>query len=468
MSDLQITLIALGIVIILCVLIYNWWQERKFRLDMASNFIEPKQDALIDDFEMNADAFEGNEIAYPSRIRVEPNIDSLKTPTFNEEVFDEELIEIEFVTESTVAADEEREEQATFDKTTQDWSHLDDFAKPELTEHKFIAPNFLDEESEPASNSTKVVPDAAELEETIEKVLELTAQTASIELPAAIDTKVDLVAILTLEKDLANVKLNYALNDFVDFMIEFDKHVHAYSLNDSDTWDSISTDSILNKHSKQLAFSLQLVDRSGAVNRAMLNRFQHAVELLGLELGSQVEWLNHEDPLHFAQQLDQFCIEVDKIISFHLVQGEHGPFHGTKLRGLAEANGFSLGADGAFHFKDSRHLTASTEENAPLFTITNQHSQPFTVENLRSIVIKGITFQMDIPRVKNSVEVFSQMLAVAQKIQSGVSAQLVDDLQKPLTELQITKICQQLETIQTKMLTYGIAPGSVTALRLFS
>ncbi len=484
MSDLQITLIALGAVIILCVLLYNWWQERKFRLDMASSFIEPKHDALINDFEINPDAFEENELIHNLHPRLEPNIDSLDSqlnpPDFNELVFDENTnkataktfdaklatptdtvaVKAGSVLPATEGVGGMTESDSLDETLSQDWSDSKEFIEP-----NFIESSFLDNNLEQVV--TKPVPDAVN----VAKVLEIDAmQPKSIVLPVAVDIKIDLAAVLYLEKDLAKVKLNYALNDFVDLVMEFDKPVYAYGLNADGTWDLVKTDLALNKSYSQLVCSLQLVDRSGAVNRTTLNRFQHAVELLGLELGSQVEWLSEDEPLNFAQQLDQFCIDVDKIIGFHLVQGESGAFHGTKLRGLAEAKGFSLGSDGAFHYREPHNSTNGQviENNVPLFSIVHQNNQQFTVESLRNIVIKGVTFQMDIPRVENCAEVFNQMVAIAQKMQQGLAAHLVDDHQKLLTELQIAKICRQLEAIHTEMLTYGIAPGSPTALRLFS
>ena len=50
-----------------------------------------------------------------------------------------------------------------------------------------------------------------------------------------------------------------------------------------------------------------------------------------------------------ALALDQFCIDVDQLISVHLVQGENA-IHGTKFKGIAEANGLSLNNEGKFCF----------------------------------------------------------------------------------------------------------------------
>src|SRR3546814_15808283 len=47
MSDLQIGLISLGIVLILIVLIFNWWQDRRVRGKLREHFPEADQDPLM-------------------------------------------------------------------------------------------------------------------------------------------------------------------------------------------------------------------------------------------------------------------------------------------------------------------------------------------------------------------------------------------------------------------------------------
>jgi FtsZ-interacting cell division protein ZipA len=47
MSDLQIGLILLGVVLILIVVIFNWWQDRRIRQRMQEHFPERDQDPLM-------------------------------------------------------------------------------------------------------------------------------------------------------------------------------------------------------------------------------------------------------------------------------------------------------------------------------------------------------------------------------------------------------------------------------------
>jgi FtsZ-interacting cell division protein ZipA len=87
---------------------------------------------------------------------------------------------------------------------------------------------------------------------------------------------------------------------------------------------------------------------------------------------------------------------------------------------------------------------------------------------LRSSVLKSITFQIEIPKVSNSEQVFNQMILIAQKMASSLGAQLVDDNQKPLGDLQVEKIRQQLKVIHATMVARGVMPGSPASMRLFS
>jgi hypothetical protein len=60
------------------------------------------------------------------------------------------------------------------------------------------------------------------------------------------------------------------------------------------------------------------------------------------------------------------------------------------------------------------------------------------------------------------------MIHVAQKLSTSLSANIIDDKQKPLSDLQIEKIRQQLKIIHATMVARGVMPGSVASMRLFN
>jgi hypothetical protein len=270
-----------------------------------------------------------------------------------------------------------------------------------------------------------------------------------------ISQQIDLIALLYLQQPV----MGAPLREFLLSLTDLDKPIYVYGLGLDNVWCPLTRE----HESSQFicaACSMQLADRSGQVSRETLGRYLEAVGSLGRELSAHIEWQGISDPLSYASELDQFCIEVDKMVGFHLTQGVSGPFTGTKFRGLAEASGLVLGDDGAFHYQ--------SETGQKLFSVTNHDNNPFTTEMLRSNVIRGITFQLDIPRVKNCAEVFNQMVLIAKQMEGSLSGQLVDDKQRALGEIQIDKIRQQLKVIHATMVARGIVPGSPIALRLFS
>jgi FtsZ-interacting cell division protein ZipA len=279
------------------------------------------------------------------------------------------------------------------------------------------------------------------------------------QLPADADQQIDLIAVLYLTKPATGA----ALREFLLSIADLDKPIYAHGLGFDGVW------RLLTREQEGVEFtratcSLQLADRSGFISKISLGRFQHAVDSIGHKLGAQVEWQGSGDPWHFASELDQFCVEVDKMVGFNLVQGPSGPFTGTKFRGLAEASGLALREDGAFHYE----VETGAESGQSQFFITNHDANPFSTEMLRTSVIRGIKFQLDIPRVHNCIEIFNHMVLMARQMENSLNATLVDDNQRPLGETQIEKIRQQLKVIHAKMVTRGVVPGSYSALRLFS
>jgi FtsZ-interacting cell division protein ZipA len=148
------------------------------------------------------------------------------------------------------------------------------------------------------------------------------------------------------------------------------------------------------------------------------------------------------------------------MVGFHIMHGANGPIAGTKLRGLAEAQGMTLQEEGAFHYADDAGTT--------LFTMVSQDQRPFRPETLRTVFYRGVSFQMDVPRVSRCTDAFNQMVLLARQLEISLEGALVDDNQRRLGNAEIGKIRQQLDLLQARMVERGILPGTPTALRLFS
>jgi len=183
------------------------------------------------------------------------------------------------------------------------------------------------------------------------------------------------------------------------------------------------------------------------------------METLARALGLTVGWQGGYEPSEQAQSIDGFCIEVDKAVEFHVLANQ-GMFHATKLRGLAEACGMRLSADGRFELFNTDGQLA--------FSVRNYEGKPFSADMLKTAVMTGVTFQLDIPTTPNSLQVFDHMVDIAENMASSLSGSMIDVNRKAIGDAQLDKIRQQLKNISNAMAAQGITPGSSHAKRLFS
>ncbi|OIQ82425.1 cell division protein ZipA [mine drainage metagenome] len=419
MSDMQLYLIALGAVIIAAVILYNWWQERRLSQDAIQRFDGPEDDALMQDFPIDRDrpiAFDEATIELEERYEAR-----IEEPAPDPEI--EELpledIPLELIPENTLLSELPGVRQ----------------------EHQ------VEEASPPQESGFKLsFPDDA---------LIAPPGIAVSDLPSGMDEQIDLIALVQFDAPLTGAALLESLQPLPGF----DKATQWCGRDESGAWH------VLDRTREATLFSgmagaLQFSDRSGALSRECLRKFQLKIETLAEALGAESKWRGMGDPLRYADELDQFCIDVDVMVVFHLLHGGNGPFAATKLRGIAEAGGMKLHEDGTFHY--------ATESGNMLFSLINHDQRPFTPDFLRTAFIRGVTFQMDVPRVMNCLDAFNQMVLLARKMESSLDGVLIDDKQQTLNNEAMDKIREQLRIIYAKMVARNITPGSPSALRLFS
>lgn len=449
MSDLLIILVVLGVLIVVGVVVFNWWQERKFHSKIAGDFKPTKRDVLIEDFQINTSAIKREKSSHSSERK-----ESVLSSTYKEQAgLDKREPEVDLFTfthpnihevdapmSSSASLKIDLKQESTEETIEQQMLGSGNQDAEMLLEDKPSPPTLPVEDAESSSFSPlKTKPEEAFL-------------------PDALHTQIDLIALLYASIPLTQPKVLAIIQ--TQFK-EFTERNFSFGLSHTDEWVELAESKPEAMFSK-LVFSLQLADRGGAVSRATLNRYQHMVETIGLELSSHVEWQGANDPLNVAVNLDQFCIEVDKTVGFHLMTHQGAAFHATKLRGLMEAQGLLLGGDGKFH------LYHPQIKDLIEFSVKNYEGNPFSAEMLKNSVMHGVTFQLDIPTVKNSADVFDRMIVMAKTLAKQLDAGIVDDNRKELGDLQLEKIRQQLKMINATMIAKGIIPGSPQALRLFS
>lgn len=412
MSDLQLSLLALGAVIIAGVILFNWWQERRFMQESIRRFDGPADDALMEEFHIDATA-----------------IDTFESTDSVEERFDDPKIAEDAMLEDLQPA----AAPATVEPVPEPVAEPEkvDFAKPDAYQ------------TQAAATPSAALPEDDKPQPTVSTM------------PADVDEQIDLIGLAQLptSPDIA------ALQQAIQQLPKFDKPVHWFLQDDTGFWHALNP-ALAPSRYIQLVAALQLADRSGPVSQGTLLAFREHLANLASSMNAPLEWRGVDDPLRYATELDQFCIDVDVMVGFHIMQGSSGSFAGTKLRDLAEASGMQLHDDGAFHFEDA--------EGRALFSVVSQDHRPFKPETLRTVFYRGISFQLDVPRVEHCADAFNQMVLIARQLETSLEGTLVDDNQRALGDVEIDKIRQQLQVIHARMVARSILPGTPTALRLFS
>ena len=160
-----------------------------------------------------------------------------------------------------------------------------------------------------------------------------------------------------------------------------------------------------------------------------------------------------------AVLLDQFCAEVDVMIGINVISKDGGAFTGTKIRALAEASGFKLDGGGVFNFREGN--------GSAKFTLNNYEPTPFLPDNIRTLTTNGVTFLLDVPRIKNGERVFDQMTHLSRIFATTLGGIMVDDNQVPLSDSGIDRIKHKLSGIQAVMKSRDFPAGGEIAQRLF-
>lgn len=140
-----------------------------------------------------------------------------------------------------------------------------------------------------------------------------------------------------------------ALIEAIQRQGDFGKRVHWLGMNSlTGGWEEVGQGSA--EEYLDTAATLQLADRSGPVSEPDLVAFCSQVQTVADELMAVAEFPNRQPALALAAALDQFCADVDVLIGVNVITQNGDAFAATKVRAMAEAAGMKLQPDGAFHF----------------------------------------------------------------------------------------------------------------------
>ena len=211
---------------------------------------------------------------------------------------------------------------------------------------------------------------------------------------------------------------------------------------------------------RELRVGLQLADRRGPVDALAITQFNEMVAQYAASVGAVSQ--REETPVAMAraQAVDALCADTDIEIVVNVVGKSGVTFAVTKVRGLAESNGLVATESGEYVMQDDHGRT--------LYTLRNiDPAEPPGIKRSTGY-LSGLTFAVDVPRTPDAARTFERMFLVVMKIADVLQGEVVDDNRKVLTASGRKVISDTITSITAQMEARGIAAGSATALRLYA
>lgn len=211
----------------------------------------------------------------------------------------------------------------------------------------------------------------------------------------------------------------------------------------------------------EFAACMLLADRNGSATAAQIEAFQKLVANVAASLPGAFTAPEVAAEAQRAEALDRLCAELDMQIGLTVRKTPPATIAGTRLRGVAEAAGFRLAPTGRFEW-------VQDDTGAVLFTLQNFTDEAFTAESLRNGATPGVVFLLDVPRVVDPPRAFDQMKVAAKRMAQTVGGELVDDNGRLLNDAGLAAIREQVTGADAALRRYNIEPGSPRALKLFA
>jgi FtsZ-interacting cell division protein ZipA len=406
MSSLQLGLIVAGVLLVVGVIVYNAWQERRIRRRIASAFRKP-DDSLLQ--------------AAPTS-RVEPTLRPAQGDVEDEARF--AGIETETDIPPAIRAAANPDEESA-------WS-----PPVEYIEHHPLGDRDL-----PVADDLPSPPGATP------------RATAADTIGPQPDRDIECIVILQPAKALAAGALAAGLHARMGKRLRWFGRTAPGS-----RWTLLN--SATPGEFVELAACLLLADRNGAASHAQLETFVRVMSELAPMLPAALSVPDVAAETDRAEALDRLCADVDVQIGLTILKPEPASIQGTRLRGVAEAAGFRLAPGGRFEMPQE-------ETGTVLYTLQNVRNEPFTVDTLRSSATNGVVLVLDVPRVSDPLRTFDQMKLAAKRIAHTLDGELVDDNKRPLDDVALAAIRQQVQGAADALKACHIDPGSPRAQALF-
>lgn len=422
MTDLQLSLFAIGGVILVGVVAYNKWQENKARRTLEDAFPATHDDVLMSDGD--EDGLQRHEpVIDPSALRVQDSGDG-----------DDDQYGGDTYTPSQARTEPGFADAGRHVKDNAGNAAHAAADAADLTGNAATAAGPGSASGSASGTGYGSLPDDPSF-----------AALAPLPKELPVDELIDAGIPIALESQVRGEKILPAIQNL---RYVGNKPVHFIGRHVNGDWEAIAHGGVY----QSLMVGVQLANRSNPLNELEYSELVMRLRQFTDGINAEPELPDMTDIMTIAQSLHQFIIDHDVQLGVN-VQSNGAPWAVNTLVSALTRQGFDLRTDGTLVMQDG--------EGEVLFSLSTNVTQAAETTD-------RLTLLLDVPRVGLARDGYGALVACARSLAMRLGGKVVDDSNQPLTEAALSDIEEQVAAFYAAMASAEIPAGSSRAMRLFS
>ena len=452
MSNLQISLAVLGVVLLALIVAYNSWSARRNAPKRAEP-VEESSDPQRHEPGMNTVGHGSDLTKYQSEPvlgdfgQAIPGTDPVQMPESGGR-FAEADAEL-----ARLVAREAHEEAQRQEALVQDASDVNEPEGEVTAQRTDAAIAAVTTQAAPAPKPLKADP--------VEPVL--TAETLSVSIPPAssverrghLDELIDAITPVTVAQMVPG---EVALQAQPSTRRAGNKPFAIEGMNqDSRQWEPLQAGQ------RYLGFQagVQLANRTGSLNEIEFSEFVTKIQRFADALGAMVDVPNMLNEVSRGRELDQFASEHDAQLSF-MLRARQASWSAGYVQQNAQRLGFVTTP------MPGRMLLASPIHGLPPVLVLSYDPQAAMGDDLDQSVVREFLLSLDVAQVPRGQQPFVRLRQVAEQLCQTMDGVLCDQNGYLLPVSALDPIQHDLELLYDKLDSRELSAGSLLARRLFS
>ncbi len=245
----------------------------------------------------------------------------------------------------------------------------------------------------------------------------------------------------------------------------FTRHIGIYGKNTlTQLWEDIEQADQEDQFD-DIAVSLQLADKTGAMTRKESNTFSTLAIEMADDLNKKMEFsMDVDESVDKGRMLDELARKYDAMVVCNIIPKRRKGFRSTDIKSCTKDLQMLPAKNGVFgrfakvgEHSSLRYSLALADTDGEYIPASTR--DPFQVDEI-------VVF-MNVPLVKMPTEAFDSMIKDARKLAAWMDGKIVDKHARNMTSRTLDKIAEQIATIEKEMSLDGLVPGSEICKKLF-